>query len=69
MHLGSAKHHENKAADMADKEFPGWKFEYKDVWTNDSVIKLSCEVNIRSIHKEENYNICVGWWRKSCKCN
>ena len=32
---------------------------FKVGWTPDSVIKFGCEVNIRSIHEEEDSNICV----------
>ena len=47
-----------------------WNLEYKDGWTPDSVIKFGCEVNIRSIHEEEDSNICVGllitWYKPNC---
>ena len=43
---------------------------YEDGWTFDSVIKFSCEVNIRWIHEEEDYSICVSslftWWKPNC---
>ena len=31
----------------------------KDGWMSDSVIKFSCEMNIRSIHDKEDSNVCV----------
>ena len=46
-----------------------WDLGYKDGWTNDSVIKFGCEVNIRSIHEDEVSNICVGSLITWCKAN
>ena len=47
-----------------------WKLRCKDGWTPDSVIKCGFEVNVRSIHEEENSNIYVGsliiWCKPNC---
>ena len=45
-----------------------WELGYKDEWAPDSVIKSGCEVNIsRSIHEEEDFNICAGSLITWCK--
>ena len=47
-----------------------WELGYKDGWKPDSVIKFGFEVNMRSIHEEEDPNICVGslitWSKLNC---
>ena len=47
-----------------------WELGCKDGWTPDSVIRFGCEVNIRSIHEEEDSNIWVGssiiWCQPNC---
>ena len=47
-----------------------WKLGCKHGWIPDSVIKFGCQVNIRSIHEEEDSNICVGslitWCKPEC---
>ena len=46
-----------------------WELGCKDGWTPDSVIRFGCEVNIRSIHEEEDSNIWVGSLIIWCKPN
>ena len=46
-----------------------WELGCKDGWIPDSVIKFGCEVNIRSIHEEEDFNRCVGSLITWCKAN
>ena len=46
-----------------------WELGYKDVWAPDSGIKFGCEVDIRSIHEEEDSNICLGSLITWCKPN
>ena len=47
-----------------------WELGCKDGWIPDSVIRFGCDVNIRSIHKEEDSNKCVGslitWCKPDC---
>ena len=47
-----------------------WDLRCKGGWTPDSVMRFSCEVNIRLIHEEEDSNIYVGsliiWCKPNC---
>ena len=46
-----------------------WELGCKDGWTPDSVIRFGFELNIRSIHEEEDSNIWVDSLIISCKPN